>query len=144
MRSIFLVLGLGLLVANVGCNDTVPPNSKADRVEKEVGEAVDAVGDYTEEQKVKLVDSVKESLGELDSRMETLQQKGNELAGDAKANWEHRKAELETQRQALQERLNELRDSSGNAWKDLSHGVTSAWDELKKSFDDAAMEFKDD
>jgi len=41
-----------------------------------------------------------------------------------------------------QERLHELRQTSGEAWKDLKPGIEKAWDELQKSFNQAASRFK--
>ena len=41
-----------------------------------------------------------------------------------------------------QERLQELRQTSGEAWKDLKPGIERAWDELQKSFNQAASHFK--
>ena len=43
---------------------------------------------------------------------------------------------------AAQEKLHELRQMSGEAWKDLKPGMRKAWDELHKSLNQAASRFK--
>ncbi|HLH31136.1 MAG TPA: hypothetical protein VKY31_08030 [Terriglobia bacterium] len=43
---------------------------------------------------------------------------------------------------AAQERLEELRKTSAEAWGDLKPGLEKAWDELQKSFNQAALRFK--
>lgn len=53
--------------------------------------------------------------------------------------------EAETLRPRLklaQERLHELKQTSGEAWQDLKPGIEKAWDELQKSFNQAASRFK--
>jgi uncharacterized coiled-coil DUF342 family protein len=90
------------------------------------------------------VDSVKKSLADLEVQMKELSTKGNELKGDARKRWEQRQAELDEQRDSLQDKLDELRDTTDDTWESLKHTVMSARDNLKKSFDEAAREFKDD
>jgi len=43
---------------------------------------------------------------------------------------------------AAQERLHELKHTSAEAWEDLKPGLERAWDELHKSFNQAAARFK--
>jgi hypothetical protein len=43
---------------------------------------------------------------------------------------------------AVQDRLHEFRQNSGEAWEDLKPGMKKAWDELQKSFSQAATRFK--
>ena len=43
---------------------------------------------------------------------------------------------------AAQERLLELQHTSAEAWGDMKPGIERAWDELQKSFNQAASRFK--
>jgi predicted nucleic acid-binding Zn-ribbon protein len=49
---------------------------------------------------------------------------------------------LKPKLKAAQERLNELRHTSHEAWGDLKPGLEKAWDELQRSFTQAASRFK--
>lgn len=50
-------------------------------------------------------------------------------------------AELEAKQKAALGKLDELGTSSGEAWGYLEKGAQSAWDDLRKAFQEAAKEF---
>ena len=136
-----LVLGVVFAAVLVGCTERTPTSDeKYDKARQEVGEAVDAVGDYSQEKKEEIMNSLEENLAELDKQMEAMKEKGKSLADDARQKWNERKSDLEAQRAALRKRMDELKDSSGEAWKELREGANSAWKELKTAFDKAATE----
>jgi hypothetical protein len=67
-------------------------------------------------------------IGDLVRRLETAAEKEAEA--------------LRPKLKAAQERLLELKATSGEAWSDLKPGLAKAWDELQKSFNQAAARFK--
>jgi len=54
--------------------------------------------------------------------------------------WNQQNSDLEAQRATLRNRMDELKDSSGEARKELREGADSAWEELKAAFDKVAKE----
>ena len=143
MRCLIII---GLMIGLLGCDDSIDgvPEKSSENAKKKVDQAVEAVGNFADEQKTKLVDTVKSSLADLDTQLGSLKEKGSKLTEDTKANWEVKQTELEAQRMNLQEKLDELSDSPTGTWMEMKEGVMSAWIELKNSLNDAAREFKDD
>ena len=77
----------------------------------------------------------------LDAEIEKLREKGSDLKDEAKVKWERKMADLETKRETARTKLAQVRDSSGEAWKDVQKGAQAAWDDLDKAYQDAAKEF---
>jgi TolA-binding protein len=164
MKSYPYLLAATVLALTLGCSDaasTTPTDatpSKAHGVEsdaasqddsatledvkKEVGEAAEAAREFTSQEMQEYADSLNNKLEELNTQFDQLQQKGQELAGDAKQQWEDRLSALKEKRKKLQEDLNQLGDASGDAWHEMKDGIDAAWDDLKKATDEAAMEFE--
>jgi uncharacterized alpha-E superfamily protein len=79
--------------------------------------------------------SLEEQLAELGAHLTELMRK-LETAAEKEAE------ALRPKIKAAQERLHELRHTSAEAWEDLKPGIEKAWDELQKSFNQAAARFK--
>jgi len=62
---------------------------------------------------------------------------------DAKADFHKEIAKLDAQKAGVDRKLAELEKSTGDAWKDLSHGVDDAVADLKRSVDGAVAQFKE-
>ncbi len=77
----------------------------------------------------------------MDGEIAKLREKGRSLKDKAKADWDQKMTELETKRDAAHAKLVEVRDSSGEAWKNVQKGAQSAYDDLDKAFHDASREF---
>jgi len=62
-------------------------------------------------------------------------------AAQAKARWTEKTADLEAKQQVARDKLGEVRKSTGEAWEHLEKGAKSAWDDVRKAFQEAAEEF---
>jgi len=78
---------------------------------------------------------LEEQLAELGAQISELMRK-LETAAEKEAE------ALRPKLKAAQERLHELAHTSAEAWEDLKPGMKKAWDELQKSFNQAATRFK--
>jgi hypothetical protein len=70
-----------------------------------------------------------------------LHDKGLALKDEASARWNEKMANLKAKQAAAREKLDELRTSTGEAWGHVEKGAQSAWDDVRKAFDEAAKEF---
>lgn len=75
-------------------------------------------------------ESLTNKVQDIDTRLEQLKQKGEDLAGDAKQQWEEQLGALKEKRTKLQKDLDQLRGASGEAWQDLKRGIDAAWNDL--------------
>lgn len=148
--QIHLALGfLGLLVS-LGCEPKAPkelsPSTSAgkvtlDNVKEDAAASMNTVAAYSQQEKDKLLADMKTKMELMDANIETLRQKGKDLASDAKIQWDRKMAAIDERRKLAAERIAELGDSSAKAWGDVEAGAQSAWKELTKAFQDASSEF---
>ncbi|QDV48864.1 sll1863 family stress response protein [Gimesia fumaroli] len=136
------LLSLSLLLVaceNQSPSDSAPVEKKVtgDDVKKEVGEAIDTAKDFTAQKKDEYAKQINKKLADLNVKIEEMQAKGAKLKDDAKAKWDEKMKDLEAKRAELNEKLEQVKDSSADAWAGLKKDIESAWDNLKKSFDDA-------
>lgn len=154
-----LALGFVGALSLAGCDsaddssgDTLEDPTSLEDVQKELGEATDAVGDYAEHkfqdlkeatyaQKESFQTEAEKALANLDRKMKDLGESVDELGDDAKAEGEETLRELEDLRQSAGEKLDKAGESSGEAWEDVRAGFVSAYHELEKSLAEAKAEF---
>jgi phytoene dehydrogenase-like protein len=144
-RTLWIVTLAGLL-ASSGCGpkpveQQTSGDVTTDDVRRDAGQAVDTAVEYSKQSKEEFQQRLDARLKELDAETAKLRERGRDLKDQAKADWERKMAELETKRESTRAKLAELSKSSGEAWRDVQRGAQSAWDELEKSFRDAASEF---
>ena len=77
-------------------------------------------------------------LDELKADIDKMRAQAERLAAEAKMKHHEDIEELESRRHALERKLKEAREAGTDAWETLRGGVDSAWDELKRSWDEAA------
>ncbi|MFP4172988.1 MAG: coiled coil domain-containing protein [Candidatus Hydrogenedentota bacterium] len=77
-------------------------------------------------------------LDELKADIAKMRAQAERLAADAKIKQQEEIEELESRRHALERKLKEVREAGTDAWETLRGGVDNAWDELKRSWDEAA------
>jgi ElaB/YqjD/DUF883 family membrane-anchored ribosome-binding protein len=78
----------------------------------------------------------------LDAQLADLLAQINDLVRRLETAAEKEAEALRPKLKAAQERLMELRQTSAEAWEDVKPGIERAWDELQKSFNQAATRFK--
>ena len=150
MSRFIWVAMLTALLASSGCEqkpaapmpDKVAPGKVTpEDVRRDAGKAVNTAAEYSQQAKQEFQKKLEGQLNELDAKIAQLREKGRDLKGEAKANWDRKMADLETKRQAARAKLAEVGHSSAEAWKDVQKGAQSAWDELDKAFHEASREF---
>jgi TolA-binding protein len=143
-RFVWLLMLAGLLAA-IGCeqqsSDPTPKKVTSEDVRRDAGQAAETAAAYSRQSKEEFQKNLNARVNELDAQIATLREKGRNLKDKAKANWDQKMTELETKRDAARAKLAEVRDSSGEAWKDVRKGAQSACDDLDKAFRDASREF---
>ncbi|MFO7774724.1 MAG: coiled coil domain-containing protein [Candidatus Hydrogenedentota bacterium] len=77
-------------------------------------------------------------LEELKADIAKMRAQAERLAAEARIKQQEEIEELESRRHALERKLKEVREAGTDAWETLRGGVDSAWDELKRSWDEAA------
>ena len=147
MSRYVCLLMLSGCVAVLGCNqkpsDSTAPNPKvtSEDVRRDVDQAAKTAGEFAQQAKEEFVQKLEAQLKALDEEVAKLREKGSELKDEAKASWDKKMAELETKREAAKAKLAEVRESSGEAWKDVQRGAEAACEDLNKSLQDAKREF---
>ena len=143
-RCAWVLLLTGLLTAS-GCEqkpgEQKPGKVTSEDVSRDAGQAVNTAVEFSQQNKEEFEKGLDSRLSEVGGELATLRQKGRDLQGQAKTNWDRKMADLETKRDAARAKLTEVSNSSGKAWKDIQKGAQSAWDELDKAFRDASQEF---
>jgi TolA-binding protein len=133
---------LGALFTCIGCEqkpaDQTPGKVTPEDVRRDAGQAVDTTVEYSLQAKEEFQKKLETQLDELDAKIVTLREKGNNLKDDAKVEWEQKMTDLEKKRETARAKLTEVGRSSAEAWKDVRKGAASAWDDLEKAFRDAA------
>ena len=133
------------VITVIGCErptlDRTPDKVTAEDVRRDAGHAGKTAAAFSQQTKEEFQKKLESRLNELDAEIAKLQEKGSDLQGEAKANWDRKLAELETKRHAARAKLTEVGHSSAEAWKDIQKGAQSAWDDLDQAFRDASQEF---
>ena len=83
----------------------------------------------------------KSALDKADARIDLLKAKAD--AADAKTRIKLREEidDLQSRRDALNDKLDDLRNSSGEAWRDLKAGMEAGWSSLSNAIERAASRF---
>jgi hypothetical protein len=119
----------------------MPANVTIDDVQQDAAASMNTTAAYSQQEKDKLVADMKAQLAIMDANIEKLRLKGEDLASDAKTNWELKMAALDQKRQLANQKLAEIGESTSKAWSDVEAGAKSAWEELSKAFEEASNEF---
>jgi TolA-binding protein len=139
------VLMMVVLFAALGCEqksaDRTPGKVTSEDVRRDAGQAVNTAAEYSRQTMEDFQKKLEAQLDDLDAKIEKLREKGRDLNGEARANWDRKMVDLEKKREAARDKLAEVGHSSAEAWKDVQKGAQSAWDELDKAFHDASGEF---
>lgn len=145
-----LAFFLAGLLTTVGC-DPKPGNSSTtsektsrvtlDDVRHDSAAALETTAAYSNQNKEKLMKDLKDQLAIMDANIEQLRLKGQKLTNDAKEDWAAKMSELDIRRETVHAKLTEIETSTAEAWSDVERGAISAWEELKKAFQNASKEF---
>ena len=139
------LLSAAVLVTCTGCTEAPVEHTvrkvTTEDVRHDAEKAVDTSAHAAAQVKEDFETRLKASLAEMDEEMDRLHEKGRALKDEAKTRWTEKMADLEAKQQAARDKLGEVRKSTGEAWEHLEKGAQSAWDDVRKAFQDAAKEF---
>ena len=145
MVRVFCVVMLAGLVAVIGCEQKpagpAPNKVTSEDVRRDAGQAFNTAAEFSQQTKEEFQKNLDARLKERDAEIAKLREKGGDLKGEAKANWDRKMADLDTKRETVRAKLAEVGRSNAEAWQDVQKGAQSAWDELDKAFQDASREF---
>ena len=143
-RSCWL-LSAAVLLAGGGCTKAPVEHTvrkvTVEDVRRDADKAVDTAVIAAAQAKEDFEMRFKNGLAEMEVEMGKLREKGLALKDEASTRWSQKMAELKAKQKVAQEKLDELRTSTGEAWGHLEKGAQSAWDDVRKAFDEAAREF---
>ena len=143
-RSWWLLSAAVFVICN-GCMEAPVKHTvrkvTSEDVRRDVEKAVDTSGHAAAQAKEDFEMRLKASLAEMEKEIERLREKGHALKDEAKTRWTEKMADLEAKQQVARDKLGEVRKSTGEAWEHLEKGAQSAWDDVRKAFQDAAKEF---
>jgi chromosome segregation ATPase len=122
--------------------NTPAPSVTIGDVKSDASKALNTASEYSSEQKKKMIQKWQEQLSTMDSQMEEIKKKGDQLTADAKDNWNKKMTSLESKRQAAKDKITEMENSTAEAWGDIEKGAVAAWDDLKNAFQDASKDFE--
>jgi hypothetical protein len=144
IRSWWLLSAVVLLAAS-GCTKAPVEHTvrkvPAEDVRRDADKAVDTATAAAVQAKEDFEMRFKASLAEMEVEIGKLHDKGLAMKDEASARWNEKMANLKAKQAAAREKLDELRTSTGEAWGHVEKGAQSAWDDVRKAFDEAAKEF---
>ncbi len=139
-----------LIVAFMGFFSVMPafsadPSAEKKEVGQEVKEAVQAIKEYSADQKDEAVKKGKTVLDNLDGRIEQMEsrikrewdQMGDSARKTAKTSLEG----IKKQREKVAEWVGSMKQSSSGAWEEVKKGFVESYQTLNESFDKAADKF---
>lgn len=155
-HSAVLALSLSLLVAGAfppaaPAEDQGQPSgteqaTDLETLQKEWGQAVDALRSYSAEQRDEALAEAEEQLAVMDRRIDALESRfAEEWAGlgeSARRQREQALHGLREQRRELAEWYGGMKHGSRNAWEDVKQGFVRAYGALAESFGKAVEEFR--
>jgi DNA repair exonuclease SbcCD ATPase subunit len=141
-----------ILLAAFGCAPTCWAQAAGgkptmENVEKQVGEAADAIKRYSADQRDEALSKAKAAMDALDAKIDKLE-------ASIRRNWEkmdqatRRKAqaaldELKRQRKRMSESYGALKQSSAGAWEHVKNGFADSYEDLRDAWQKAKDEFGD-
>lgn len=143
-----------LIVASIGIFSVMPAFS-ADRpsgekvskkeVGQEVKEAVEAIKEYSADQKDEAVKKGKAVLDHLDGRIEQMESKikkeWDQMGDSARKTAKTSLEAVKKQREEVAKWVGSMKQSSAGAWEDVKKGFVESYQTLADSFDKAADKF---
>lgn len=118
-----------------------------DEVRSELSEAMQALGDYTAQERDEALAAAREALDRADAEIErqeqALRENWAEMSEAAREDAAARLEDLREARNQLGERFGALRAGADSAWDDLTQGFSNAWDSFSDAWSDTAEDAMD-
>lgn len=114
------------------------PKLDVEEVQKQLSEAGEAIGNFSEQQSEEALEAARGSYEEAKAKLADLREDVDQLEGTAKSRYEEAIAALEKNLAATKEGLDQLQDASGAAWAEARDDLQRAFEDLEKAYQDAA------
>ncbi|MEQ5834909.1 hypothetical protein [Marinobacter sp. NFXS9] len=139
LRHLMLVALLGFVPVAASADEAQQPPTM-EELKHDTENLIDKLGNYSAEQRDEAAASIKESLDELDQRIDVLEKRLDENWDDmSEASREKTQQSLDAlraQREKVGDWYERLKGSSANAWEDVKDGFTRAYDNLSDAWKD--------
>lgn len=142
LTSIRSIAAVALLTVSVACDDSRPSGKVSGKdVRDAYSDAARTTNAYVSQTRDEYVVKAQHDMDDIDAQLAKLRREANGAAADAKARIDASIANLEQQRARAGARLADLKDATGDAWKDMAKGLDRALDDLRTSAKNAADHF---
>jgi hypothetical protein len=113
----------------------------AKEVRRAVSPVVESTSVYSKQDRKVFQKKIESQIDEMDGKLSSLREKGRNLKGTAKADWDQMMAELDVKRDAVQTKLDKLVHANEGVWDETKIEVESAWKDLGIAFREAWKKF---
>lgn len=117
------------------------PFVTAKEVRTEISESMEAIADYTAQERKQAVAEAKEAMNKLDAeidrRGQALRENWAEMSASARATAEDGIEELQAARNELGERYGALKAGTADAWDELKADFADAWNSFAETWETA-------
>ncbi len=114
-------------------------------VKQKVGDAVQAIKQYSIDQKDQALAKAREALDKMDSKMDQLENRSREkwqqMSKASRAKTEEELRELRKKRNDIAEWYGGMKQSSARSWNKVKKGFVDSYHSLEQSFDKVAKKF---
>lgn len=122
-----------------------PEKAEREQVKKEVGEAVDAIREYSVERRTDAVANARRSAEDIDRRIAVLQtqldQRWSRMSESARSRSQRSMAELRQRRNDMAEWYGGMRHGSAEAWAEVKAGFIESYRDMAEAIRKAQAEF---
>jgi len=136
-----LPFAAGLALASPAWAQGSGEEASFEQVQAEFSEAFEAIGQYTAEERDEALAALDSTLERLDDRIEELQQRAmdewSQMSEASREQTSEALRDLRERRNRLSEAYGALSQGTGTAWDDLIGGVRNGWSDLSQAWDDA-------
>jgi hypothetical protein len=144
--GLVLIAGIFLVMGSIGyAAQSAPDKTTAAEVKEKTAQALQAISNYTADQRDEAVRKAKEALDDLDTRIDRLQsqlsQQWDQMDQSARTKGRETLTALQKQRTTVAEWYGGLKHSSRNAWEDVKAGFLKSYHQLRDAVDKASGEF---
>ena len=130
--------GLAVLLALPAAAQDSDALTTADEVRAEIAEAMNAVSDYSAQERDQALARARAALDRLDAeiarREQALRENWAEMSGSSRETAEARLRDLREARNRLGERYGALQVGTSSAWDELSSGFSDAWSDVSEAW----------
>jgi hypothetical protein len=122
--------------------------TRRERMDKEVEEAVEAIRAYSAEQRDEAMERAQASMAEIDRRIDALQddmdRRRDGMDDAARDRSREAMSDLRQRRQRLSDWYDRMRHGSGKAWSDVKEGFAGSYRALSEALRKARDEFEEE